>query len=188
MGAEECRISVELTWLYVAQCVADGYHETGIVHVTLGTVNNCLEEHTSSTVIFHPGYQLPTAGSNAALIKLEYPSKHTPVQLYHTGTVGFESCDGSSRLLQVKPRNPTLSTTLPLSSPWTLICPLTKPHIHAMRPPSTCVTSPLRSMRKIVNDQPTHPPVRPTQTQTLRRACTHTHTRTGEAAITGRGL
>jgi len=103
-----------LAWLYVAQCVADGYRETGIVHVTLGTVNNCLEEHTSSTVIFHPGYQFPTAGSNAALIKLEYPSKHTPVQLYHTGTVGFESCDGSSRLLQVKPRNPTLSATLPL--------------------------------------------------------------------------
>eukprot|EP00802_Teleaulax_amphioxeia_P000233 Tamp_00233.p1 GENE.Tamp_00233~~Tamp_00233.p1 ORF type:complete len:1186 (+),score=94.99 Tamp_00233:3741-7298(+) len=87
-----------------AECVADGYHETGIVHVALGTVNNCLEEHTSSTVIFHPGYQLPTGGSNAALIKLEYPSKHAPVQLYHTGTVGFESCDGSSRLLQVKPR------------------------------------------------------------------------------------
>ena len=179
-----------MAWLYVGQCVADGYHETGIVHVTLGTVNNCLEEHTSSTVIFHPGYQFPTAGSNAALIKLEYPSKHTPVQLYHTGTVGFESCDGSSRLLQVKPRNPTLSATLPLASPWTLICrPLTKAHIHAMRAPRTCVTLPLRSMPKIDTQRSTYPLARPPDADIASDARVHTHTRThtGEAAIMGRG-
>ena len=60
-----------------------------------------LETHTSSKVIFHPGYHLPSGQTNAAMIWLETPSKHTPVQLYHTGTVGFEACDGSSRLLQV---------------------------------------------------------------------------------------
>jgi len=96
---------VHPSWVLApAECVAHVYNKIGKINVVLGTVNNCLEEHTSSTVIFHPGFQFATGGSNAAMIKLETPSKHPPVQLYHTGTVGFESCDGSSRLLQVKPQ------------------------------------------------------------------------------------
>ena len=50
------RGSAQTACLHVAQCVADGYNQNGVVHVTLGTVNNCLEEHKSTTVIFHPGY------------------------------------------------------------------------------------------------------------------------------------
>jgi len=69
-----------------AECVAHAYHKMGKINVVLGTVNNCLEKHTSSTVIFHPGY-LATGGSNAAMIKLDTPSKFSPVQLYHTGTI-----------------------------------------------------------------------------------------------------
>jgi hypothetical protein len=79
---------VHPSWVLApAECVAPAYNKMGKINVVLGSVNNCLEEHTSSTVVFHPGFQLATGGSNAAMIKLETPSKHPPVQLYHTGTV-----------------------------------------------------------------------------------------------------
>ena len=88
-GESACSGSlIHPSWVLApAECVAHAYHKMGKINVMLGTVNNCLEEHTASTVVFHPGYQLATGASNAAMIKLQTPSKHPPVQLYHTGTL-----------------------------------------------------------------------------------------------------
>ena len=69
-----------------AECVAPVYKKMGNkINLVLGTVNNCSEMHTSSFVVFHPV-------SNAAMIILDTPSKHMPVQLYHTGTVFIKLC------------------------------------------------------------------------------------------------
>ena len=92
--------------LTLASCVEEFYRKAMPVKVSLGHVNNCPEHHASSTIVMHPGYGANGNSSeyNVALIKLETPSKHTPVQLHHTGTLGFTKCDGSSALLQIKPR------------------------------------------------------------------------------------
>jgi len=98
-------ILIHPSWVLApAECVEDALHQSEKVNVALGTVNNCLEKRASSTIIFHPGYKSPMRGFSAAMIRLERPSNHIPVQLYQTGAVSFESCDGSSRLLQVKPQ------------------------------------------------------------------------------------
>ena len=96
------------------QCVEDALHQSEKVNVALGTVNNCLEKRASSTIIFHPGYKSPMRGFSAAMIRLERPSNHIPVQLYQTGAVSFESCDGSSRLLQELPAASRTPDPLPL--------------------------------------------------------------------------
>ena len=102
--------------LTLASCVED-FHRDGMpVTVSLGSVNNCPEYHMSSTIILHPGFRLDDKDSsqyNVALIKLDTPSKHTPVQLHHTGTLGFENCDGSSALLQVKPQADEYGSAVP---------------------------------------------------------------------------
>ena len=102
--------------LTLASCVEDFHRRGKHVSVSLGQVNNCPEQHMSSTIILHPGFRLDNSDSspyNVALIKLDSPSKHTPVQLHHTGTSGFENCDGSSALLQVKPQADEYGSPVP---------------------------------------------------------------------------
>ena len=90
--------------LTAAECIAEMDAE---IDVVLGLVDNCTERLRGSAILHH-GYN-SFGDYDVALIKLDTPSNHTPVQLYHTGTTGFQSCDGSSRLLNVQ-SNP--------DSPW----------------------------------------------------------------------